>query len=129
MMKQKALDKGKDDVWFVKNNFVTEGSSNNTFILSKNGTLITNSLSPQILPGITRKSILEYSKNANFIVKEKPFTIKDIKDAREAFSCSSTTFIMPVVEIDDCKIGDGSPGEHTLGLRQLYINNVKKELI
>ena len=61
MMKQKALDIGKDDVWFVKNNYITEGSSNNTFILSKNGTLITNSLSPQILPGITRKSILEYS--------------------------------------------------------------------
>ena len=62
------------------------------------------------------------------IVKEKPFTIEDIKDAREAFSCSSTTFIMPVVEIDDCKIGDGCPGEHTLRLRRLYINNVKKEL-
>ena len=129
MMKQKALDIGKDDVWFVKNNYITEGSSNNTFILSKNGTLITNSLSPQILPGITRKSILEYSKNAEFIVKEKPFTIEDIKDAREAFSCSSTTFILPVVEIDDFKIGNGSPGDHTLGLRQLYINNVKKELI
>ena len=54
---------------------------------------------------------------------------KDIKDAREAFSCSSTTFILPVVEIDDCKIGDGYPGEHTLRLRRLYINNVKKELI
>ena len=40
MMKQKALDIGKDDVWFVKNNYITEGSSNNTFILSKNGTLI-----------------------------------------------------------------------------------------
>ena len=63
------------------------------------------------------------------IVKEKPFTIEDIKDAREAFSCSSTTFILPVVEIDDFKIGNGSPGDHTLGLRQLYINNVKKELI
>ena len=55
--------------------------------------------------GITRKSILEYSKNANLIVKEKPFTIEDIKDA-EAFSCSSTTLYCDD-EIDDCKIGDG----------------------
>ncbi len=129
MMKQKALDQGKDDVWFVKNNFITEGSSSNTFILSKSGTLITNSLSSQILSGITRKSILEYSKNANFIVKEKPFTIEDTKNAREAFSCSSTTFVMPVVEIDEFKIGDGSPGKHTLSLRQLYIDNVRKELV
>ena len=33
-----------------------------------------------------------------------------------------TTFILPVVEIDDCMIGDGCPGEHTLRLRRLYIN-------
>ena len=68
-------------------------------------------------------------RDSNFIVEEKPFNIEDIKNAREAFSCSSTTFILPVVEIDDCKIGDGCPGEHTLRLRRLYINNVKKELI
>ena len=44
-------------------------------------------------------------------------------------SCSSTTFIMPVIEIDNSKIGNGVPGQHTLKLRQLYINNVRKELI
>lgn len=129
MMKQKALNLGKDDVWFIKDNFITEGSSNNAFIISKNGTLITRSLSSQILSGITRKSILDYAKSAKFVVEEKPFTLEDTMNAREAFSCSSTTFIMPVVEIDDCKIGDGTPGKHTLELRQLYIKNVRKELV
>ena len=129
IMKQKALDLGKDDVWFVNNNLITEGSSNNTFIISKNGTLITRSLSTKILPGITRKSILEYANKAKFNIEEKPFTIEDTKNAKEAFSCSSTTFIMPVVEIDDCKIGNGTPGQHTLELRKLYIENVRKELI
>jgi D-alanine transaminase len=129
IMKQKALDLGKDDVWFENNKLITEGSSNNTFIISNNGTLITRSLSTKILPGITRKSILEYAKKANFNIEEKPFTIEDTKNAKEAFSCSSTTFIMPVVEIDDCKIGTGTPGQHTLELRKLYINNVRKELI
>ena len=126
MMKQKALDLGKDDVWFENNKLITEGSSNNTFIISKNGTLITRSLSTKILPGITRKSILEYAKKANFNIEEKPFTIEDTKNAKEAFSCSSTTFIMPVVEIDDCKIGSGTPGQHTLELRKLYIKNVRQ---
>ena len=84
MMKQKALDIGKDDVWFVKNNFITEGSSNNTFILSKNGTLITNSLSSQILPGITRKSILEYSKNACLL-----YTSPSPRDKRQSRMPSS----------------------------------------
>jgi len=129
MMKQKALDLGKDDVWFENNKLITEGSSNNTFIISNNGTLITRSLSTKILPGITRKSILEYANKAKFNIEEKPFTIEDTKNAKEAFSCSSTTFIMPVVEIDDCKIGTGTPGQHTLELRKLYINNVRKELI
>ena len=129
MMKQKALDLGKDDVWFENNNLITEGSSNNTFIISKNGTLITRSLSTKILPGITRKSILEYANKAKFNIEEKPFTIEDTKNAKEAFSCSSTTFIMPVVEIDDCKIGSGTPGQHTLELRKLYIKNLRKGLI
>ncbi len=129
IMKQKALDLGKDDVWFENNKLITEGSSNNTFIISNNGTLITRSLSTKILPGITRKSILEYAKKANFKIEEKSFTIEDTKNAKEAFSCSSTTFIMPVVEIDDCKIGSGTPGQHTLELRKLYIKNVRKELI
>ena len=129
IMKQKALDLGKDDVWFENNKLITEGSSNNTFIISNNGTLITRSLSTKILPGITRKSILEYANKANFNIEEKPFTVEDTKNAKEAFSCSSTTFIMPVVEIDDCKIGSGTPGKHTLELRKLYINNVRKELI
>ena len=129
MMKQKALDLGKDDVWFVNNKLITEGSSNNTFILSKNGTLTTRSLSPKILSGITRKSILEYAKSAKFVIKEKPFTVEDTINAKEAFSCSSTTFIMPVIEIDNSKIGNGVPGQHTLKLRQLYINNVRKELV
>ena len=129
IMKQKALDLGKDDVWFENNKLITEGSSNNTFIISNNGTLITRSLSTKILPGITRKSILEYANKAKFNIEEKPFTIEDTKNAKEAFSCSSTTFIMPVVEIDDCKIGSGTPGQHTLELRKLYIKNVRKELI
>ena len=129
IMKQKALDLGKDDVWFENNKLITEGSSNNTFIISNNGTLYTRSLSTKILPGITRNSILEYAKIAKFNIEEKPFTIEDTKNAKEAFSCSSTTFIMPVVEIDDCKIGSGTPGNHTLQLRQLYIKNVRKELI
>ena len=84
-MKQKALDLGKDDVWFENNKLITEGSSNNTFIISNNGTLITRSLSTKILPGITRKSILEYAKKANFNIEEKPFTIEDTKNAKEAF--------------------------------------------
>ncbi len=127
--KQQALDQGKDDAWFIKNGLVTEGSSNNAFIISQEGKLITRSLSQEILAGITRDTIIEYARRAGYIIIEKPFSLEDAKNSKEAFSCSSTTFVMPVVEINGCKIGSGFPGKHTMKLRDLYIDNVRKELV
>ena len=127
--KQRALEQGKDDAWFIKDGLVTEGSSNNTFIISADRKLLTRSLSRDILGGITRESILEYSKKSGYHIEEKPFSIEEVKDALEAFTSSSTTFIMPVVEIDDYKIGSGLPGKITLELRDLYIRNIIKDLI
>ncbi len=129
MIKQKALDLGKDEAWFVKDGFVTEGSSNNAFILSNDGKLITRSLSNDILAGITRETILEYSKSAGYIIEERPFSVAEAKKSKEAFICSSTTFILPVVEIDDCEIGTGRPGKNTLELRDIYVKNIMKELV
>ena len=121
MIKQKALDQGKDEAWFVKDGLVIEGSSNNTFILSQDGKLITRNLSRDILAGITRDAILEYSKSSGYIIEERPFSVEEAKKSKEAFICSSTTFILPVVEIDDCKIGSGKPGKKNIkpkGLRK-----------
>ena len=129
LCKQRALEQGKDDAWFIKDGLVTEGSSNNTFIISADRKLLTRSLSRDILGGITRASILEYSKKSGYQIEEKPFSIEEVKDSLEAFTSSSTTFIMPVVEIDDYKIGSGLPGKITLELRDLYIRNIMKDLI
>ncbi len=129
MVKQKALNQGKDEAWFVKDGFVSEGSSNNTFILSKDGKLITKALSNDILAGITRETILEYAKSSGYVIEERPFSVEEAKKSKEAFICSSTTFILPVVEIDDCKIGSGQPGKNTLKLREIYIKNIKQELV
>ena len=49
------------------------------------------------------------------------YTIEEAKNASEAFCSSATTFIGPVVEIDNQKIGDGKPGEKSLKLREIYI--------
>ena len=127
--KQNALDMGKDDAWFIKDKYLTEGSSNNIFIISQERQLITRSLSNNILAGITRESIIEYSRKTGLVIEEKSFSLEEAKRSREAFICSSTTFIMPVVEIDGDKIGLGFPGKHTLELRNLYIENIMKELV
>ncbi len=127
--KQQALDQGKDEAWFVKDKLVTEGSSNNAFIISKDKKLKTRSLTRDILAGITRESIIQFSKSQGYIFEEKPFSLEEAKNSLEAFSSSSTTFIMPVVEIDGVKVGSGLPGKITMDLRSLYVKNIMKELI
>jgi D-alanine transaminase len=56
MVKMAAEKAGKNDAWFVEDGFVTEGSSNNVYIV-KNGKIITRQLSNDILHGITRASL------------------------------------------------------------------------
>ena len=129
MSKQRALNQGKDEAWFVRDGLVTEGSSNNVFIISKDKKLKTRSLTRDILAGITRESIIKYSKNRGYIFEEKPFSLEEAKGSLEAFTSSATTFIMPVVEIDGLKVGSGLPGKITMELRKLYIENIMKELV
>lgn len=119
--KQAALDAGVHDAWMVEDGFITEGSSNNAFIIDQNGDLVTRQLGNEILPGITRASVLEYVSAENINLHERPFTIDEAKAAREAFITSASTFVWPVIEIDGVKIGDGKPGPVAPRLREIYI--------
>lgn len=77
MAKMAAEAAGKHDAWFVEDGFVTEGSSNNTYIV-KGGKIITRELSNDILHGITRASLLKYAAEAQMEIEERPFTIAEI---------------------------------------------------
>ena len=129
MCKMMAKKSNKDDAWMIQDGFVTEGTSNNAYIITKNNVLITRNLSNDILAGVTRRSILKYAKEAQIKIEERPFTIDEAKDAAEAFVSSATTFIGPVVEIDNIKIGDGKPGKQSLRLREIYIQESMKEAL
>ena len=118
--KQFAASNGYDDAWMVENDFVTEGSSNNTYIV-KNGVVITRPLSTAILHGITRKAVLKLAKQEHITIEERPFTIAEAFDADEAFITSASSFVIPVVSINNKIIGDGKPGEFTKKLRAIYI--------
>ena len=129
MCKMMAKKSNKDDAWMVQDGFVTEGTSNNAHIITKDNVLVTRNLSNDILAGVTRRSILKYAKEAQIKIEERPFTIEEAKDASEAFVSSATTFIGPVVEIDNIKIGDGKPGKQSLRLREIYIQESMKEAL
>ncbi len=125
MGKMAAKAAGADDAWLVEDGAVTEGTSNNAYIV-KDGVIITRNLSNDILHGITRAAVLRFAQEAQMQVEERPFTIEEAKAADEAFVTSATTFVMPVVKIDDAAIGTGAVGPIASRLREIYIEESRK---
>lgn len=121
LAKQGAVDAGANDAWMVEDGYVTEGSSNNAFIVTQQGTIVTRQLGNEILHGITRAAVLKLVKQQNIEFQERPFTLEEAYAAREAFVTSASTFVWPVVKIDGKKIGDGVPGKVATGLREVYL--------
>jgi len=121
MGKMMAKAAGVDDAWMVEDGFVTEGTSNNAYIV-KGGKIITRHLGNEILAGITRAAVLRCAKEAQMEVEERSFTVDEAKEADEAFVTSATTFVMPVVEIDGEPLGDGTPGRVARRLREIYLD-------
>lgn len=128
MGKMMAKKAGADDAWLVEDGFVTEGTSNNAYIV-KGNKIITRALSNDILHGITRAAVLRLAREAQMEVEERNFTIDEAKQADEAFTTSASAFVMPVVEIDGVALGNGTPGRVALRLREIYIEESRKAAI
>lgn len=128
MGKMMAKNAGCDDAWMVEDGFVTEGTSNNAYII-KGNKIITRALSNDILHGITRAAVLRFAREAQMDVEERNFTISEAQDADEAFITSASTFVMPVVEIDGKAVGTGSVGPMATRLREIYLDESIKSAI
>lgn len=124
--KQEASLQGADDAWMVEDGFVTEGSSNNAFIITADGVIVTRQLSNSILHGITRRVVLEIAEAEGLTVEQRPFSLEEAQAAAEAFSTSASSFVMPVVSIDGKTISQGVPGPITRKLRERYIALAKE---
>jgi len=122
MAKQTALERGADDAWMFEGGYITEGTSNNAYIVNPAGEVITRHLGNEILAGITRAAVLRLSSEDGMRIVERPFTIGEALAAGEAFITSASTFVCPVVRIDNRPIGDGKPGPVAGRLRELYIS-------
>jgi D-alanine transaminase len=125
MAKMMAKKAGVDDSWMVEDGLVTEGTSNNAYII-KGNRIITRQLTNDILHGITRTAVLRFAAEAQFEVEERPFTVAEAQAADEAFATAATIFVMPVVEIDGQPVGAGKPGPVVARLRELYIEEMRK---
>lgn len=128
MGKMAAKKAHVDDSWFVEEGVVTEGTSNNAYIV-KGNRIITRQLSSDILHGITRAAVLRFAAEAQMEVEERAFSIAEAQAADEAFITSASAFVMPVVEIDGTAIGTGTPGPIAQRLREIYLDEMRKAAV
>lgn len=129
LAKTEARRLGKDDAWLHKDGVVTEGTSNNTYIVTHDGKIVTHALSNAILHGITRAAVVRTATEAGLTVVERSFTVDEAKAAKEAFITSAGAYVTPVVEIDGVLIGDGRPGETTMTMRRNYLEEAIRTAI
>jgi D-alanine transaminase len=121
LAKREAVARGAQDAWMVADGYVTEGASATALIVTADGTLVTRPNSRDILPGCTRAAIEALAEQDGIPVEERAFTVAEAISAREAMITAATSLVMPVVEIDGQRIGDGTPGPITRRLLELYL--------
>jgi D-alanine transaminase len=121
MARQQAAAAGCREAWLIDQaGFVTEGSASNAYIVDHDGRLVTHPLSERILGGITRSVILELARADGMAVVERPFSLAEAQEAREAALSSTSSLLLPVTAIDDRSVGNGHPGTVVRRLMTLY---------
>ncbi|QRR02992.1 aminotransferase class IV [Dyadobacter sandarakinus] len=104
------------DLLFYKNGEVSELTRSNVFIISGNQLITADR---NVLHGITRRVVMELAA-PHMQVVERTLTLQELLDADEVFTTSSTKWVMPIVQVGDRQIGDGTAGKQTLFLQGLF---------
>jgi D-alanine transaminase len=121
LAKQAAREQGAREAWFVDHEGrVTEGSSSNAWIVTRDGKVVTRHADQAILKGITRTVVLDVLSAHGLTLEERPFTLDEAHAAREAFITSASQIVVPVVRIDGRPVGNGAPGLIATALRRDY---------
>ncbi|MBG6156287.1 D-alanine transaminase [Labrenzia sp. EL_159] len=121
LAKQHAKENGGKEAWYVDaDGNVTEGGSTNAWIVTKEGALVTRPAENGILRGITRAVVLDLVQKEGLTFDERPFSLAEAFEAKEAFVTAASTLVMPVTRIDGKIIGNGHPGSVATRLRELF---------
>ncbi|MDC2965019.1 aminotransferase class IV [Gammaproteobacteria bacterium] len=106
-----------------ENGFITEGAVSNVFCCIDNK-ILTPPLTENILPGVTRKVILELIQDMSFEYEETKITVDSFLSAEEIWVTNSTKGVIPIIELDGKKIGSGLPGEKYLQISKAFISKL-----
>jgi len=127
MAKQAATEVQAREAWLVDGVNVMEGSASNAYIVTKSGEVVTHPATHAILGGITRDVVLKLARANKIHVSERVFNTVEMVDAAEAFMTSTSANVLPVVMIDNRRIGSGKPGPITLQLQELYAKHITEQ--
>ena len=126
--KQAAREAGAAEAWqFDSEDFITEGTSTNAWIVDTDGRLVTRHIGIAILSGVTRSTLMLLAEKLGLNVDERPFSVLEAEGAKEAFFTSATSFLTPVVQINGKSLSNGKPGPISTKLFSAYIDYIGTE--
>ncbi len=138
LAKQAAAEAGDDEALLVKvpagsdpgglDVEVTEGGAVSFFPVVGDRLLV-RPLSPEILPGVTRSSVVPVATAEGLVVEERTYTLGEALAADEAFITGASSYVEPVGAIDGTPVGDGGVGPWTRRLRAAYLADVRTRLL
>ena len=130
LAKQAARERGVYEcLMYDEMGLITEGASTNAWIVDEHGRLRTRDTQANILRGVTREAILKLVQAEGIELDERPFSVEEAKRAREVFVTAASSFVMPLVSLDGVKIGDGKPGPIATRLREVYLDQARRDAI
>ncbi len=116
-------------LWFTVSNHLASGCVSNIFLV-KDGTLFTpiargeeqqGAIPSCVLPGITRRAIIELAEQKDVTCLTRMLDIEDLLGADEVFLTNSSWGVLPVVSVEKEAIGDGAVGGLTQTLRDAWL--------
>jgi D-alanine transaminase len=119
------VEEGAGECILIRDGFVTE-ATHSSVVGIKDGKLITHPLSNLILPGITRKVILEIASEFGIPVKEEAITAKELNALDELIICGTGSEVMPAVQVNDQLVEEGKPGPVTRFIQEKFFEMVRK---
>ncbi len=127
LAKDEAAEAGYDDaIMLNRDGKVAEASGANLFIV-RNGALITAPITADILEGITRRSLVEFAREAGVTVEERQIDRSELYISEEVFLCGTGVQIAAVGKIDGRTIGNGKRGPITEMLQNTFFSLVRGE--
>ncbi len=126
MAREQAKRSGVFEALFIREGKVTEGAASNLFAVFRKR-VVTSPAGPYILSGITREIILRVGKKEGLEMREAELPQEDLYKADELFLTGTTVEVLPVIALDQRKIGSGRPGKITQILHDGFKRYVHKK--